>query len=202
MKLYYKAGACSLASHILLQEVGLPFTIESVDLETKRTHSGRDFKAINPKGYIPALELASGEVLTEGASILQYIADQKAETSLSPAYGTLERARLQEALNYISSELHKAFKPLFSETATEAEKKQAENALAQKFEYVSSLLSDGQHYVLGNHFTAADAYLFVVMNWCHFVGIDLQQWPNLEAYRAAMAMRPSVKAAMSAEGLL
>ena len=201
MKLYYKPGACSLATHIVLHEAGETFDIEEVDTEAGRTKSGGDFIAINPKGYVPALELASGEVLSEGAAILQYIADQHPESDLAPKAGTIARARLQEYLNYTASELHKAFGPFFSSTAGEADKQAAGKAVAQKFDYLNDLLSDGRTYLLGSGFSVADAYLFVVANWSNFTGIDLKSWPHVSAFVERVAARPAAQAALKAEGL-
>ena len=202
MKLYYKPGACSLASHVVLHEAGIAFDIEEVDTQAGRTISGADYTAINPKGYVPALELASGEVLTEGASILQYIADQHPESDLAPKAGTIARARLQEHLNYTASELHKAFGPFFSGTADEADKQAAGKAVARKFDYLNDILSDGRTYLLGDSFSVADAYLFVVANWSNFTGIDLKKWPAVAAFVERVAARPAAQAAMKAEGLL
>ncbi|MBL4740301.1 MAG: glutathione transferase GstA [Sneathiella sp.] len=202
MRLFYKPGACSLASHIVLKEVGVTFSVDEVDTQAGRTKFGRDFKQLNPKGYVPALELETGEVITEGASILQYIADKHPENQLAPAAGTIARARMQEHLNYTSSELHKAFGPLFSDNATDAQKVDARENVAQKIDYMATLLKDGQEYLVENKFTVADAYVFVVLNWANFTGIDLNKWPNIAAYVARIAARPSTKEAMLAEGLL
>jgi glutathione S-transferase len=202
MKLYFKSGACSMASHIALHEVAADFSIEEVDLQTKKTADGTDFRTINPKGYVPALELATGEVLTEGASVLQYIADQHPESALAPASGTIERARLQEHLNYVGTELHAAFGPFFNPATTEAEKANAAERVATKFDYLETLFSDDRAHLLGEQFTVADAYLFVVSNWANFVGIDLQRWPNVAAYVSRVANRPATQAALNAEGLL
>lgn len=202
MKLYYKTGACSLATHIVLHEAGETFGIEEVDTEAGRTRSGADYSSINPKGYVPALELASGDVLTEGAAILQYIADQHSESELAPKAGTIARARLQEYLNYTASELHKAFGPFFSSTASATDKQAAGKAVAQKFDYLDNLLSDGRAYLLGNGFSVADAYLFVVANWSNFTGIDLKNWPHVAAFVERVAARPAAQAALKAEGLL
>ncbi|MEO9873380.1 MAG: glutathione transferase GstA [Anderseniella sp.] len=201
MKLYYKAGACSLATHIALHEVGEAFNIEEVDTQAGRTKSGNDYSTINPKGYVPALELASGDILTEGAAILQYIADQHPKSELAPKAGSIARARLQEYLNYTASELHKAFGPFFSSTANEADKQAAGKAVAQKFDYLDNLLSDGRNYLLGSGFSVADAYLFVVANWSNFVGIDLKKWPHVAAFVNRVAARPAAQAALKAEGL-
>lgn len=202
MKLYMKPGACSLASHIALREVGAAFDLDQVDTDAKTTADGSDYRNVNAKGYVPALQLDSGEVLTEGASILQYIADTNPGSDLAPAAGTVERARLQEHLNYIASELHKAFGPFFHAGASDADKQSAGKAVAQKFDYVESLLADGRAHLLGSAFTVADAYLFVVSNWANFVGIDLAGWPKLKAFVARVATRPTTQAALTAEGLV
>ncbi|WP_020593507.1 glutathione transferase GstA [Kiloniella laminariae] len=203
MKLYYKPGACSLASHIVLHELGEGFEIEQVDTGTKKTASGEDFLQINPKGYVPALKLADGQVLSEGAAILQYLADQKPDLGLAPAAGTLARARLQEHLNYVASELHKSFGPFFSGNALEGEaREKAEANVAKKMAYIESVLSDGRDYLLGNNFSVADAYLFVVTNWSNFVGIKLDNVPFLAAFVARVAGREKTQSALRAEGLL
>lgn len=202
MKLYYKPGACPLASHIALHETGRPFDIEAVDTMTGRTESGADYRAINPKGYVPALRLQDGNVLTEGAAILQYIADSNPEAGLTPVAGSLARARMQEQLNWIGTELHKAFGPLFREGTSETGKDAARTAVAAKFDFVESQLADGREWLVGGEFSVADAYLFVVSNWANFTGIDLARWPNLATFVSRCAGRPSTKAAMSAEGLI
>lgn len=201
MKLYMKPGACSLASHIALREVGAAFDLDQVDTDKKITASGGDYRRVNAKGYVPALELDSGEVLTEGASILQYIADTNPGSGLAPAAGSVERARLQEHLNYTASELHKAFGPFFHAGASDADKQSAGKSVAQKFDYIETLLADGRAFLLGSAFTVADAYLFVVSNWANFVGIDLGNWPKLKAFVERVAARPTTQAALRAEGL-
>lgn len=201
MKLFYKPGACSMASHIALQEIGLPFDITAVDTEAGRTEGGEDFAAINPKGYVPALRMDTGEVLTEGPAILQYLADGHPDAALLPAPGTLARARALELLTFVSSELHKAFGPLFRDS-TDAEKEAARAAVAQKFDHIEALLSDGREMASGGAFTVADGYLFVATNWANFVGIDLAGWPLLRDFVARIAARPATQAAMKAEGLL
>lgn len=198
MKLYFKPGACSLASHIVLRELGVDFTLENVDTQTQRTESGIDYKTINPKGYVPALDTGS-EVLTEGAAILQYLAES---TALIPLTGTIERTRVQEHLNYIASELHKAFGPFFKASATDGQRAQAHETIARHFDYLESLLADGRAYLVGDVFTVADAYLFVVCSWAGVAGIDLKDWPPLKATWDRVRARPSVKAAMQAEGLV
>ncbi|MCZ4280324.1 glutathione transferase GstA [Kiloniella laminariae] len=203
MKLYYKPGACSLASHIVLHELGGDFEIEKVDTGTQKTASGEDFSQVNPKGYVPALKLTDGQVLSEGAAILQYLADQKPELGLAPAAGTIERARLQEHLNYVASELHKSFGPFFSGVTLEGEARQkAEENVAKKMAYIETLLSDGREYLLGSKFSVADAYLFVVSNWSSFVGIKLDKVPFLAAFVTRVAGREKTQAALKAEGLL
>lgn len=201
MKLYMKPGACSLASHIALREVGASFDLDQVDTDRKTTAAGGDYRRVNAKGYVPALELDSGEVLTEGASILQYIADTNPGSGLAPAAGSVDRARLHEHLNYVASELHKAFGPFFHAGASDADKQSAGAAVAQKFDYVEGLLADGRAHLLGGTFTVADAYLFVVSNWANFVGIGLENWPKLKAFVERVASRPTVQAALKAEGL-
>ncbi|WP_271271358.1 glutathione transferase GstA [Aliamphritea hakodatensis] len=202
MKLFYKPGACSLASHIILREAGADFELEAVDTDSGRTASDHNYRDVNPKGYVPALQLASGEVLTEGAVVLQFIADRFAPGQLIPAPGTFERVRVQEFLNYIGSELHKAFGPFFSASATEADKENARASLDVKFAYLNEVLSDGRVYLQGGSFSVADAYLFVVSNWANFVGIDLQNWPLVAEFTARIAKRPAVQAALQAEGLV
>lgn len=202
MKLYFMPGACSLASRIALTEAGARFETEKVDGATKITETGADFRDVNPKGYVPALALDSGDVLTEGASVLQFIADTHPQSGLAPTAGTVARARLQEHLNYTASELHKAFKPFFTDGTSAAEKQAGQEAVSAKFDYVESLLADGRAYLLGDQFTVADSYLFVVSNWANFVGIGTESWPNLTRFLARVSERPSVQSAMRDEGLL
>lgn len=202
MKLYYKAGACSLASHIVLREAGLEPDIEAVDLATHKTAGGVDFYTINSKGYIPALLLDGGEVLTEGVAIMQYVADLYPAAGLAPAAGTLARARLYEALNFIATELHKGFSPLFNPALDDASKERSIANLKRRLDQVEGDLADGRAYLLGADFSVADAYLFTVLGWTGFVGIDLAGWPKLSAFRAKMAARPAVQAALKAEGLI
>lgn len=202
MKLYYKPGACSLASHIALRETGNVFDLESVDTDANTTETGADFKQINPKGCVPALRLSNGEVLTESPAILQYIADQNLDADLMPKAGTLERARLQEHLNYISSELHKAFAPFFSPHTSEDEKKLAKTNVEKKMQHFETIFSDGREYLLGDKYTISDAYLFVVSSWTTPTGIGMDKWPNIAAFSTRIANRENVKTAMHAEGLL
>lgn len=201
MKLYYLPGACSLASHIALREAGASFDLDKLDNASKKTAAGEDFLAINPKGYVPALSLDDNEVLTEGAAILQYIADRHPEAGLAPAAGTLARTRLQENLNFIAAELHKAFTPLFNPALSEAEKEAAKTRIGQKLDQIERQLADGRSYLLGETFTVADAYLFVVTNWTKMFGITLDAWPKLSAFMARVGARNSVQQALKAEGL-
>lgn len=201
MKLYYAPGACSLSPHIVLREAGVPVELARVDLATKKLESGDDFGTVNEKGYVPALVLDNGEVLTEGPAIIQYIADQKPQSGLAPKAGTLERYRLQEWLNFIATEIHKSFSPLFNKAASDDWKQAATANLSKRFDYLSTRLA-GKSYLLGEKFSVADAYLFTVLNWTGFVGIDLSRWPVLKAYHARVAARPRVQEALQAEGLL
>jgi glutathione S-transferase len=201
MKLYYSPGACSLSPHIVLRELGEPVTLVKVDLKTKRTETGADYLAINGKGYVPALELDDGQVLTEGPAIVQYLADRKPQAGLAPAGGTMERYRLQEWLNFISTELHKQFSPLFAPDTPDAVKQAQQQRLANRFDWLSKQL-EGKDWLLGARFSVADAYLFTVLNWCRFLGIELAKWPVLAQYQARVAARPAVQEALRAEGLL
>jgi glutathione S-transferase len=201
MKLYYFPGACSLSPHIVLLEAGLPFTLVKIDSKTKKTESGADYLKVNSKGAVPALQFDDGRVLTEGPAIVQYLADQKPESGLAPRAGSFERYQLMEILNYITSELHKGFTPLFN-PATSAELRESTiAALAKKFDWLTGFLGD-KTFLLGNTFTVADAYLFTILNWTGFVKIDLGKWPVLAAYHSRIAQRPKVQAALKAEGLL
>jgi len=201
MKLYYSPGACSLSPHIVAHELGTALSIEKVDTKTKRTESGRDFWQINPKGYVPALELDNGAVLTEGPAIVQYLADQKGNTQLAPANGTLARARLQEMLNYITSEIHKTYSPLFKDDTPEATREERKAYLQRRYEYIERILAK-QQWLLGEHFTVADAYLFTVTRWAAAVKLDLSGYPALLAFQERIAKRPGVQAAMLSEGLI
>ena len=200
MKLYYSPGACSLAPHIVLRETRQDFDLEKVDFESGTTDSGSDYRQINPHGYVPALELDSDEILTEGVSIMQYLADRNPEAGLAPANGTFERSRLQERLNYLATELHKAFTPLFSES-TEEEKVKAVSSIEAKLDYIDALLRE-QDYLMGDKFTIADAYLFVLASWTRPTGIGLDKWPSIQAFTGRIAGRENVQAAMQAEGLI
>ena len=201
MKLYYLPGACSLASHIALREAGVAFDLERFDKANKKTESGADFLAINPKGYVPVLTLDDGDVLTEGAAILQYIADENPKAGLAPAAGSRERVHLQAHLNYIATEVHKAFSPLFNPNSSDAEKAAAKTRVAEKLDMVEKILSDGRSYLVGNALSVADIYLFVVVNWTFPTGIGLDTWPHVAAFHQRVAARDSVQAALKAEGL-
>jgi glutathione S-transferase len=198
MKLYFSPGACSLASHIALREAGIDFQAEKVDLRTHKTAAGGDYYAINPKGYVPALQLDDGAVLTEGAAIMQYIADQKPASRLAPVAGTLERYRLQEWLNFVGSELHKSFSPLFNPATPDELRKATRERLEKRLEYVAGQLA-GRSYLMGEQFTVADAYLFTVLSWTQAVGLDRAKWPVLEAYYQRVGERRAVQAAREAE---
>jgi len=201
MKLYYSNGACSLSPHIVLRESGLPFTLVRASTKTHALDDGTDYYTINPKGSVPLLELDNGERLTEGPAIVQYIADQAPDKKLAPANGTFERYRVQEWLNFITSELHKGYSPLFRPTTPEDFKPVLRDLLLKKYEFVDSSLA-GKQYLMGDHFTVPDAYLFVVTNWAKHVGLDLSKFANLQAFMARMAARPAVQAALEAEGLV
>jgi glutathione S-transferase len=200
MKLYYSPGACSLGPHIALREAALKFDLEKVDLKAKRTESGADYSKINPKGYVPALQLDDGELLTEAAVVLQYIADRKPASGLAPAPATIERYRLMEWLNFISSEIHKGFGPLWNPQMPEEAKRLAVERLGTRFDYLAAALS-GKTYLTGSQFTVADAYLFTVVNWTSVHHIDLARWPALKDYMARVARRPAVSEALQVEGL-
>ena len=201
MKLYYAPGACSLSPHIVAHELGIALKLEKVDTKAKRTETGRDYWQINPKGYVPALELDNGELLTEGPAIVQYLADQKPDAKLAPPNGTFERSRLQEMLGYINSEIHKSYSPLFKDDTPEQTRTERKAYLARRYELVEKILAK-QPWLLGDQFSAADAYLFVVTRWAEHVKLDLSAFPSLRAFQERVAARPAVQAALSAEGLL
>lgn len=200
MKLYYMPGACSLSPHIVAREAGIDLELVKVDGKTKRTEDGADFLAINPKGYVPVLGLDNGQVLTEGPAIVQYLADQKPASGLAPANGTLARYRLMEMLGYINSELHKSYSPLFSPDTPEATRQERTAYLLKRYALLDGVLAK-QPWLLGEQFTAADAYLFTVTNWARHVALDLSGFPAILAFQRRVAERPAVQAAMDAEGL-
>ncbi len=200
MKLYFSPGACSLSPHIALREADLPFTLEKVDMQSKTDASGHDFGRINGKGYVPALELDDGQVLTEGPAIIQYIADQKPDAGIAPAPGTMERYRLQEWLNFISTELHKTMGSMFNPAQTPEWRKGAEAVLSKRLDWLSAQLAD-KDYLMGDKFSVADGYLFTILNWENFVGFKLSPWPVIQRYAARIGGRLKVIEALKAEGL-
>lgn len=200
MKLYYSPGACSLAPHIVLREAGIAAELVKVDMATKHTDDGRDFRLVSPNGYVPALEIEPGFVLTEGPAIMQLIADKAPGAQLAPANGTPARYQLQEWLNFITAEIHKGFSPLFKPAMPEQAKALFVEQLGQRFDVVERRLAQDD-YLMGERFTVADAYLFVTTNWAGYLGVKLDRWPALNAFRARVAARPAVQAAMAAEGL-
>jgi len=197
MKLYYSPGTCSMASHIVLCEAGAPYELVKVDLRQHKTESGADFYAINPKGAVPALVLDDGALLTEGAAVLQYLGDHHAP-ALVPQNGTLERARLQEMLNYLASEYHKAFVPLFY-LPKDGDANELKTRVLARQVYLDKLLADGRGFILGDSFGVADCYLYTVTRWSANFGISLDALPALKAYMARVGARPAVKAALKAE---
>jgi glutathione S-transferase len=201
MKLYYSPGACSLAPHIVAHELGIPLTLEKVDTKTKQLAGGGDFLAITPKGYVPALQLDGGEVLTEGPVVGQYLADLKPQSGLAPANGTLARYRLQEILGYINSEIHKSYSPLFNPATSDELRADRKEYLRKRYALLEATLA-GQPFLTGDQFTVADAYLFTVTNWARIVKLDLDGFPALQAFQQRVAQRPAVQAAMKAEGLV
>ena len=201
MELYYTPGACSLSPHIVLREAGLPFTLHKVDLKSKSIESGGDFNGVNGKGYVPALKLDNGQVLTEGPAIVQYIADLKPEAGIAPAAGTMERYKLQEWLNFITAELHKAMGSMFNPAQTPEWKEAVKVTLSKRLDWLSKQL-EGKSYLMGETFSVADAYLFTVLGWAAHVGFDLSKWPVLQQYSARVGARPKVVEALKAEGLV
>ncbi len=198
MKLYFAPGACSLSPHIVLREAGLAFELEKTDLRSKRTADGLDYNSINPKGAVPALELDDGQLLTEGPAIVQYLADLVPEKQLAPAAGSMPRYRLMEWLNFISSEIHKSFSPLFNPAMPEEAKKLTIERLISRIDYVETQLQAGA-YLLGQQFTVADAYLFTILRWGGKFDIGLSRWPAIEAWFRKVEQRPAVQAALAAE---
>ena len=201
MKLYYTPGACSLSPHIALLEAGLPYDLVKVDLRAKKLENGDDYLAVNPKGQVPALALDSGELVTEGPVIVQMIADQVAGKNLAPARDTAERYKLLEWLNFISSEVHKSFGPLFSPVLADDAKAFFKDRVMGKFKYIDSALA-GRDYLMGKQFTVADGYLFTMLSWADRMKFDLSGMPNLVAYKDRVAARPMVKEALTKEGLM
>ncbi|WP_017463384.1 glutathione transferase GstA [Dyella ginsengisoli] len=201
MKLYYSPGACSLSPHIALRESGLDFELVRVDLKTKKTADGQDYMAINPAGYVPCLQLDDGRTLGEGPAILQYVADQAPDKHLAPANGSFERYRLQQWLNFIGTELHKNFSPLFMPTTSDDAKQAALQMITTRFAVPARQLEQ-TIYLLGQQFGLADIYLFVVLSWSGYVGVDLSPWPSLQQFMGRVGSREATQAALRAEGLV
>jgi glutathione S-transferase len=201
MKLYYSPGACSLSPHIVAKESGIPLELVKVDLKTKTIRQEGDFWAINPKGYVPALELDDGAILTEVPVIVQYLADAKTDAALAPANGTFERARVQEMLNFITSEIHKTYTPLFNPGVHPAVREDRLAYLQKRYGYLEKHL-EGRKYLVGDRFSIADAYLFVVTTWARAVNADLSGFPNIQAFQKRIGTRKSVLDAMRVEGLI
>ena len=201
MKLYYFSGACSLASNIALREAGLPFELVKVDRRTRKAADGLDYNEVNPKGYVPALTLDNGEVLTENVAVLQYIADRNPASKLAPPAGTMDRYRLVEWLAFISSEIHKNFSPLFRDDAPEDTKQYVRKVLSNRLDYLNRAIGN-RPFLMGEQFTVADAYLFTVVGWSRHLNFDLGKWPQLQRYMERVGARPQVTEALKAEGLL
>jgi glutathione S-transferase len=201
MELYYSPGACSLAPHIISREAGLPVELIKVDLGARKTEKGEDYLGINSKGYVPAVRLDNGQVMTEVATLLQYLADQKPQSNLIPAFGTPERYRAMEWLNFIGSEIHKGFGPLWDPKISADAKTAIKGKLASRLKWLDREL-EGRDYLTGKQFSVADAYAFTVLNWAGMLDVDLKPYPNIRAFMERIAGRPKVKEAMRAEGLL
>ena len=201
MKLYYAPGACSLAPHIVAREAGLNIELDQLDWASMKTASGEDFLKVNPKGYVPALRLDDGNLFTETGVLIQYLADQNPAAGLIPAAGTMERYRVMEAINFISTELHKGFGPLWNKANSADVHAAAKKQLAKRFDYLETVFTK-QPFLTGNHFTVADAYLFTILNWTNFHAIDVAPWPKVKDFMARIAVRPTVQEALKAEGLI
>lgn len=201
MKLFYSPGACSLSPHIVLNELDLPYTVEKVDLKNHVTASGADFYTINAKGYVPALQLDNGEVLTEGPAIIQFLADHKPQLDLLPPAGSLERARVQEWLNFIGTELHKTLAALFNPSISAEAKTRTIDTFGKRLGFVEKAL-EGKDFLTGKSFSVADAYLFTIVNWAPMLSIDISPWPNVAEFQKRVASRPAVHKTLQAEGLI
>ena len=201
MKLYYMPGACSLATHILLREAGLPVELERVGRD-KKTEHGENFLEVTPKGYVPALRMEDGEILTENAVVQNYIADLRPASKLAPPHGTKARLRQDELAIFISTEIHKTYSPLFNPATPDDAKKIGKDKLAIRYAMIEEILSDGRPYLTGENFATVDAYLFTVTRWAGPLNVDLLKFPNVLAYQARVAERQAVKASLEAEGLL
>lgn len=201
MKLFYYPGACSLAPHIVAREAGIHLELAKVDLATKTVAIEGDYWKVNPKGYVPALQLDNGEILTEASAIVQYLADLKPGSGLAPPNGTLARYRVQEALTYINSEIHKTYSPLFNPKVLAEIRAERVEYLRKRYALLDQQLA-GRKFLFGDQFTVADAYLFAVTNWAQFLNVDLGDYANVQAFQQRVAARPAVQAAMQAEGLI
>ena len=202
MKLYYAPGACSLATHILLREAGLPFDLEKVDIRKKTTEHGEDWMALNPKGYVPALRLDDGDIVTENVVLHGYVADLKPEAKLAPAHGTKARLKQDELAVYVSTEIHKTYGALFNPALPDDMRKATIDKLNTRYRLIEQLLGDGRTYITGEQFSTVDAYLFTVTNWSNSLKVDLSAFPKLLADQQRVAARPAVQAALVAEGLV
>jgi glutathione S-transferase len=200
MKLYFSPGACSLSPHIVAREAGIPIELEKVDLKAKTLAGGGDYAGVNAKGYVPALQLEDGSVLTEGPAIVQYLADRNPDSGLAPKAGTLERYRLQEWLNFLTAEVHKTWGALFNPKLEGEWKQFVLETLARRLDHVARAL-EGKPYLMGERFSVADAYLFTLLNWAAWTSVELARWPVLRDYAARVARRPRVQEALRAEGL-
>jgi len=201
MKLFYSPGACSLSPHIVAREAGIDVELEKVDTKTHTFNGGSDYFKVNPKGYVPALEIKAGDILTEGPAIVQYLGDQKPQSGVVPAAGSAQRYRLQEMLGYINSEIHKTYSPLFNKAISEETANERREYLKKRYAYLEGVLATKQ-YLVDNKFTAADAYLYTVTRWAPFVKVDLTGFPNLKEFQARVEARPAVQQALKEEGLL
>lgn len=201
MKLFYSPGACSLAPHIVLNELGQPYDLEKVDLAAKKTETGADFTEVNGKGYVPTLELAKGEVLTEVSVILQYLADKAQNSGLLPAFGSMDRYRAMETLNFVASELHKGFGSLFNPAMPEEGKKAIIARLQRRLAWLDEQLAK-KPYLMGENYSVADAYAFTVLGWARHVNVDLSPYAHIVAYLDRVGARPAVQAALKKEGLV
>jgi glutathione S-transferase len=201
MKLFYSPGACSLSPHIVAREAGIDVELEKVDTKTHTFNGGSDYFKVNPKGYVPALEIKAGDILTEGPAIVQYLGDQKPQSGVVPAAGSAQRYRLQEMLGYINSEIHKSYSPLFNKATPEETANERREYLKKRYAYLEGVLATKQ-YLVDNKFTAADAYLYTVTRWAPFVKVDLTGFPNLKEFQARVEARPAVQQALKEEGLL
>ncbi len=205
MKLFYSPGACSMAAHIVLNELDYAFTLEKTDTSNSVTESGIDYRTINPNGYVPALQTDDGDIVTENMAILQFLADSAPEGGLAPLNGSFAHVRLQEILSFLATELHKAYAPYFAgETMDDQRLEKVETKLARRISALEDRLADGRKYLLGTHYSIADAYAFVLLNWSSVIGLDLSQspWQKVAAYVARLRKRPAVVKAMAAEGLI